>query len=193
MNTEVKPTEALEESRRKAVEAQKQMQDAQEQMGNSIKEVIATGLQEIFDRYPFLGSVTWTQYTPWFNDGDACIFNSHIDYPGVNSTKDVEEGSYGYCEEPGEDFGSRSEKELYKGYDSETRRSKYEPNPNYDPEWEQCYTEVHSFMSSLRGPRTGSGWDQEEPFDSAMKAAFGDHIQVTVTRDGFEIDGYEHD
>lgn len=35
------------------------------------------------------------------------------------------------------------------------------------------------------------------PKDSArkwgMKAAFGDHAQVTVTRDGIQVDEYSHD
>jgi hypothetical protein len=31
--------------------------------------------KELFDKHPKLESVTWTQYTPHFNDGDACVFS----------------------------------------------------------------------------------------------------------------------
>lgn len=29
-------------------------------------------------------SFSWTQYTPYFNDGDACIFSVHASYPEIN-------------------------------------------------------------------------------------------------------------
>ena len=28
----------------------------------------------MFEKYPFLTSLTWTQYTPYFNDGHTCEF-----------------------------------------------------------------------------------------------------------------------
>jgi len=30
--------------------------------------------KELFDKHPQLQSVTWRQYTPYFNDGDPCYF-----------------------------------------------------------------------------------------------------------------------
>lgn len=30
--------------------------------------------KELFDKHPQLASVTWRQYTPYFNDGDPCYF-----------------------------------------------------------------------------------------------------------------------
>ncbi len=46
--------------------------------------------------------VTWTQYTPYFNDGDACVFNAHVhdmglgwpDGPSVEFPGDIEEDPY---------------------------------------------------------------------------------------------------
>jgi hypothetical protein len=35
---------------------------------------LAGAFAEVFEKYPQLESVTWTQYTPHFNDGDACVF-----------------------------------------------------------------------------------------------------------------------
>lgn len=34
--------------------------------------------RELFEKYPYLERFSWTQYTPYFNDGDECTF-------GVNS------------------------------------------------------------------------------------------------------------
>ena len=30
---------------------------------------------EVFNSCPSLNTISWTQYTPYFNDGDPCIFN----------------------------------------------------------------------------------------------------------------------
>ena len=39
---------------------------------------IFTDLQkEIFTKYPELESFGWSQYTPYFNDGDTCIFSAN--------------------------------------------------------------------------------------------------------------------
>jgi len=38
---------------------------------------IRPAFDEIFEKYPELNSVGWPQYTPYFNDGDSCIF--HVD------------------------------------------------------------------------------------------------------------------
>jgi hypothetical protein len=32
---------------------------------------------EFFDANPEIGQVVWTQYTPYFNDGDECVFSVH--------------------------------------------------------------------------------------------------------------------
>ncbi len=33
--------------------------------------------EELFNVYPEVRAVRWTQYTPYFNDGDPCVFNVH--------------------------------------------------------------------------------------------------------------------
>lgn len=34
-------------------------------------------LKEYFDNHPDVYGIKWTQYTPHFNDGDACVFGLH--------------------------------------------------------------------------------------------------------------------
>ncbi len=66
------------------------------EMENEIKangrELLADAFkEEIFDKHPRIQSVSWVQYTPYFNDGDACTFSVCSDYP-----------SYSYLNEDGE-------------------------------------------------------------------------------------------
>jgi len=36
--------------------------------------------KEIFERHPSLESFSWTQYTPYFNDGSPCVFDANVEY-----------------------------------------------------------------------------------------------------------------
>ena len=46
---------------------------------------IFTDLQkEIFTKYPELESFGWSQYTPYFNDGDTCVFSANTNYIKIN-------------------------------------------------------------------------------------------------------------
>lgn len=51
--------------------------------------------KELFVKYPDLEWFRWKQYTPYFNDGDECVFSAGIDYPDLklHSEEDyIEEG-----------------------------------------------------------------------------------------------------
>lgn len=50
----------------------KQFKDFMTEKGNHIFTEI---FKEIFEKYPDIDSFSWTQYTPYFNDGDECIFS----------------------------------------------------------------------------------------------------------------------
>lgn len=41
------------------------------------------GSKAVFAAHPLLKSFSWSQYTPYFNDGEECVFGVHQDYPKV--------------------------------------------------------------------------------------------------------------
>ena len=52
--------------------------------------------KELFEAHPELSAVRWTQYTPYFNDGDACVFSVHgwsAKVDNVKPSDDEEEGA----------------------------------------------------------------------------------------------------
>ena len=55
-------------------------------------------LAPLFDKHPKLEAVSWTQYTPYFNDGDVCEFAAHTDYLTVlfDGQEYEELGSYSF-------------------------------------------------------------------------------------------------
>jgi hypothetical protein len=118
------------------------------------KAILAPGLQEFMNSHPDVKAIGWTQYTPYFNDGEECIFGVH----GLHaSAKDERDDSL------------------------------------YGDGWEEIYSKVPEGFSP-------ESWKALQELESALsggepelKAAFGDHVQVIVTRDGVDIDSYDHD
>lgn len=47
------------------------------------KALFKTAISEIFEKHPCLDSFSWTQYAPYFNDGEPCEFHVHADEPDV--------------------------------------------------------------------------------------------------------------
>lgn len=104
-----------------------------EEAQNHLKE----SSKEVFKKFPDLKSFAWTQYTPYFNDGDVCVFEVYRHYPYLNGSDDQE-------------------------YDSAEADE----------------------ISKLLG-----AFEEDD-----LKAAFGDHVKVTIHRDGkVETEDYEHD
>ena len=48
------------------------------------KKLLEEGSKFLFDNYPELQKFSWTQYTPYFNDGEQCTFRAGNEYPEVN-------------------------------------------------------------------------------------------------------------
>lgn len=63
--------------------------------------------QDLFKENPTLKSFGWRQYTPYWNDGDECIFGTSTDYPIINEY-DSDYGQY----EGGENLSKGQLKEL---------------------------------------------------------------------------------
>jgi hypothetical protein len=52
--------------------------------------VVREALREFFAAFPEVAAIRWTQYTPYFNDGDACVFG--VNEPCVKlMTRDADE------------------------------------------------------------------------------------------------------
>ena len=126
--------------------------------------------------------VAWSQYTPYFNDGDACEFSVHAvavaldeSFHGDDLDEDNLEGLYGSAwEEPL--FG---EYDLYEYLASNYNNKKFELNGKPT---KAIYDGLREFEGLL-----------QSSFEYLVKANFGDHAQVRADADGFSVSEYEHD
>jgi hypothetical protein len=156
----------------------KELKEKQSQISDIKKQVLdlSSGIFEdfykyIFEKYPTLESFGWTQYTPYFNDGDTCIFSVNTDYISVNDEY-VDEAKWS-SEVNVINWGNwNRELKVYEGRVEE-------PNPNYDPVLTAASNEITNFLGN---------------FDNDFYLSkFGDHASITVTKDGVDISDYDHD
>ena len=120
-----------------------------------------------FDENPEVKVVGWRQYTPYFNDGEECVFNTYVEYAFVSNTLDYTNIEYGeYCGD---------------------EENVWVEDPDYDSFAKEIIPEsVRVNSESLR--------DVLKSIDEIVYLdAFGDHCVVCVTRDGFDILDYNHD
>lgn len=126
--------------------------------------VFAEEAKKLFETNPKLASFSWTQYTPYFNDGEACEFRAHTDYITVTDVDGNEE----------DEVSSWSVRHyVEKGID-------WNGNPYTPSELELAGVAACEFLAEFE--------------DAEFLMMFGDHTRVTVFRDGrVESDGYNHD
>lgn len=138
-------------------------------------------MKEFFDKNPGITALKWTQYTPYFNDGDACVFRVN-DVTFTNAPEDKLDNVTAWGEYEGEDESVWVTQNVAHVLSS---GSKY-------------------YMNKAAKIRAAGGIDedscnlidkmiQSDEMEEIMKEMFGDHVQITATRDGFDVDEYEHD
>lgn len=65
-------------------ELQQRIRTMREAAVAAAREAFAEGTQLLFNEHPTLDSFGWTQYTPYFNDGDECVFRVNNWEPYIN-------------------------------------------------------------------------------------------------------------
>lgn len=110
-------------------------------------------------------SIRWHQYTPYFNDGEACIFGVHE--CSIKFTDNDESGDYG------------------DGYVDKHEMADH-PNGYRQPAVARSgFESIYPVFVELS--------DSLEHFEDFFEESFGDHAVVTATRTGFNVEFYEHD
>ncbi len=150
---------------------QKELKEIKNQILEKSNEVFDEFCKDIFTKSPRLISFGWSQYTPYFNDGDTCVFSVNTDYLYINgqSVDDSEWINKKNITKYGE---WNREKKEYIGREEED-------NPKYDQELVEIYEEISSFLSN---------------FDNDFyMSKFGDHVEITITGTGIDVFECEHD
>lgn len=129
---------------------------------------------------PNIHSFGWTQYTPYFNDGETCYFGVHE--PWVRTAKDTageqDEGYADYSERHTVGYGKHPTLGEGPWYRAEPRQ-----RTGVAPGYEQTAARVQALADAM-----GDG-----SLNTVLMALFGDHAEVTVRKDRIVVDEYSHD
>lgn len=153
----------LQERFNQLIEAQQELKKKfQTEAQDMFKEVT----KEFFEKNPAITAVVWTQYTPYFNDGDPCVFRV---------------GDVIFTNAPDDELENVSPWGEYEGDLEDVWVETYLTQLPNDSgiDLESC-----DLISDMIGSR-----DMED----IMLAMFGDHAKVTATKNGFDVDEYHHD
>ena len=118
---------------------------------------------------PDVVAVKWTQYTPYFNDGDTCYFRANEPYFKFK----------GMPEEMGYNEDGFVELPHTYGYSNQYNEEEYTSiwnNVN-----KTLYKNCKEFVSFLNNN------------EDALETIFGDHVEVTVTAEGVFVEEYDHE
>jgi hypothetical protein len=161
----------MEEMIAEIKEKQAEIKRLQKELQERSSEIFLSSFKKLFEETPKLQSFGWTQYTPYFNDGDTCYFSVHTDYLYVNG--DYQDSANWINEKKVISWGTYNrDKRIYEGRIEED-------NPEYDKELSEAVDKVRTFLKL---------------FDKNFyQSQFGDHTLVTVTPNGIETEEYEHD
>lgn len=133
-------------------------------------EEFAKILQPLLE-HPKVEAIRWQQYTPYFNDGDACEFRvgeSYVKLVGHDEGGDYDDGFLNSYDDTLREYIGTPE---YKWRNEPAK-------PGSDPSLAEVFK---AFVIE-----NGS-------FDNMLLDAFGDHAKVTVTKEQIEVEFYEHD
>lgn len=148
---------------------QAQINAAQAQFEKTFSDLV----KDFFAAVPQIKSVTWTQYSPHFNDGDACTFSVHEVFFATDANE-----NYGYYrdeedeDDEEEDDGS-VKPEFFSGCTYSLRQQTF-----LTPEQIKMCEKLDSLISCN---------------EDTMESMFGNGYMIVLRPEGKEVRYYEHD
>lgn len=141
----------------------REQQELSKKFQATAQELFKKTTKNFFEKVPEVKCFYWTQYTPYFNDGDTCVFSVGDVY--FTNTTDVDNISW-------DDYEGEEENVFVFGGWGDC--------PELSAEAQKACKELSNLI-------------QSGDFENVMEAMFGDHVKVFATVDGFDVQEYDHD
>lgn len=148
--------------------ARQNYQSLMQEHGAALVEEMA---KDIFDTFPCVRAIRWAQYTPYFNDGDPCYFR-------------VREARIALNEDFMENLQASERQCLYEDQDSFLGFS-YRLDDHPDTSGTRMLKKIGNALEEFQGVLNN--------LSETMEETFGDHQQITITRNGVKTEEYNHD
>lgn len=149
----------------------KQLNQIKDEIQKESSEIFDQFIKEIFTKSSKLESFGWRQYTPYFNDGSTCIFSANTDYLYINGVS-YEEADW-YEENNITNWGTWNPNT--RKYEGQVK----EINQKFDKELRDITDEISEFLRNFD--------------DDFFLNKFGDHVEISVKKDGISVEDCDHD
>lgn len=125
---------------------------------------------------PGVGTFGWDQSTPYFNDGDPCVFGASALWAVPAGEPDEDEDDpCGFKEKHAPEYGYYA--------DAPWGHRNWRDGDKYEGPDEARYDR----LTALSGAITGGH------FDNVLLETFGDHAEITCKDGKFSVEFYDHD
>ena len=180
----------------KISKTQKEIEKLKNQLVKDSEKLFKTSCREIFENNPDFTSFAWTQYTAYWNDGEPCEFSAHTDYVYIDEEED--ESDFYNAEI---DFKELKQKEkTIKSLLSEIEGLKKKGKKDDDWEIKHKQNRIEK-LNELSLENAEKRFNFLKDINDLMKnidqetleRMFGDHAKVVVTKDGVNVEHYDHD
>jgi hypothetical protein len=146
------------------------------------KAALQEAFTEFFAAHPEAKAIVWTQYTPYFNDGEACTFSVH-DFQLMVEDEAMAEDVKKVADYIGDGEGHRG---AYQAVDSAVDCDYYAKKVGVS---KRLLTPAErTLIDGLDALAKAC-----HQIEDVLEMTFGDHVKVTATRKGFEVNEYSHD
>lgn len=142
------------------VEYNKTRKEFMEKSQNALKAVF----KAFFDQNPDIDQITWNQYTPYFNDGDECIFGVYDMY--FTLAKDNVDLSDVRWPDDDDNCHGRS----FYGYSGAD-----DPTKEQRDVFSSFAKEINTLPNEV------------------FKDTFGDHVKIVAWKNGFNVEEFQHE
>lgn len=130
--------------------------------------------EDIFESFPMVRAIQWVQYTPYFNDGEPCYF-------GIHRPAFALEPKFRENLTPKETNCLRSYYGLDDSFVLISSRIDDLPPTACSGQLSAINLAMDEFYGYL------------ESVPEVMEETFGDHKQITITREGTQTEEYSHE
>jgi len=182
--------------KKKIKDSQKQVENLKDKLVKDSRELFKVSCKEIFENNPVFKSFSWTQYTPYFNDGDSCEFSAYTDYVYIDD--EDEESDFHNAQIDFKEVKQKEKtiKKLTLEIDELIKKGKKEDD------WE-----IKRNQNRIEKLNKLSLEDAEKRFNflkdindllasvdqDTLETMFGDHAKVIVSKDEINVEHYDHD
>ena len=148
-----------------------ELNEQKKQFQEKARVVFNDEFKSFFERFPEIREIVWTQYTPYFNDGEPCTFCVHAPVAKPTSIDLFEHDIAENYSDDDDEYSCIIQNIVYGTSDERARTER-------ENELVETFNDLASLVQGM---------------DDLMQDIFGDHVIVRASKRGFDVEVYDHD